>query len=203
MVNLKAGHRPFMVFGRGSWVAVFGGEVRREVSHFPWWNHWPVARIHSDGRYAEAPDRAAHSSLMQTSSSLGVYLYGMTDRPAEELLPLARSWIAPPSLEVDSSGFESMGYDRNQRAYVLRCRRPGSGVELTMAGSVESPVIDPAFVIEGWGEAKATVRLDGEALATGRAARVGHRHHLDGCDLVVWVDRRSSEPITLAITPGE
>jgi len=42
---------------------VFGIEVRGNVSPFPWWNHWPVAQIPSDGRYAQAPDRASHFSL--------------------------------------------------------------------------------------------------------------------------------------------
>jgi hypothetical protein len=201
MVNLKAKHRPFMILGPGSRVFVFGGEVRKEYSRFPWWNHWPVARIHSDGRYAEAPDRAAHSSLTQTSSSFGTYLYGMTDRPAAELLPLAKSWISPPRMEVSSSGFESQGYDRNQRAYVLRCTQPGGDLELTLAGSVESPVVNPAFVIEGWGDMDAAVSLEGETVPLGKVARVGHRYHMDGCDLIVWLECQATKPTLFSITP--
>jgi hypothetical protein len=203
MVNLKAKHRPFMIFGLESWIAAFGGEVREGYSRFPWWNHWPVARVHSDGRYAEAPDRAAHSSLSQTTSSLGIYLYGMTDRPAVELLPLARSWISPPPLEILSPGYESEGYDRNQRAYVLHCVQPGGDLEVTLAGSVESPVVNPAFVIRDWGDVDATVDLDRETVPSGETARVGHRYHLDGCDLVVWLDCRATKSIQLSITPDK
>lgn len=42
---------------------VFGIEQRLEVSHFPWWNHWPVAQNLSDGRYCQAADRPSHFSL--------------------------------------------------------------------------------------------------------------------------------------------
>jgi hypothetical protein len=34
-------------------------EVRRDVSIYPWWNHWPTAFEPSNGRYALAADRAS------------------------------------------------------------------------------------------------------------------------------------------------
>jgi hypothetical protein len=44
-------------------MAVYGIEQRPDASHFPWWNHWPVAQLPSDGRYCQAPDRPSHFSL--------------------------------------------------------------------------------------------------------------------------------------------
>jgi hypothetical protein len=201
MVNLKAEYKPYMAFGLDSWVSVFGGEVRKEYSRFPWWNHWPVARIHSDGRYAEAPDRAAHSSLSQTSSSIGIYLYGMTKKPAKQMLPLVKAWLAAPNLTVSSPGFGSQGYDRKQRAYVLNCDAPGSVLSMTLAGSQESPVHNPAFVIEGWGDDEASLEINGKAVAWGKYARCGHRYQMDRGDLVIWLKYASTKAMAIMLTP--
>jgi hypothetical protein len=61
LINYQAEYKPFTVgdFIEGS---VFGDELT-EYSVFPSWNHWPVAQIPSDGRYASFPDRTGHSSL--------------------------------------------------------------------------------------------------------------------------------------------
>ena len=63
IVNLKSKNKPFMIFEPGNNMAVYGIEQRPDASHFPWWNHWPVAQLPSDGRYCQAPDRASHFSL--------------------------------------------------------------------------------------------------------------------------------------------
>ncbi len=63
IVNLKSQNKPFMIFEPGNNMAVYGIEQRPDASHFPWWNHWPVAQLPSDGRYCQAPDRASHFSL--------------------------------------------------------------------------------------------------------------------------------------------
>jgi hypothetical protein len=63
IVNLKSQHKPFTIFEKGNNMEVFGIEQRLEVSHFPWWNHWPVAQNLSDGRYCQAADRPSHFSL--------------------------------------------------------------------------------------------------------------------------------------------
>jgi hypothetical protein len=63
IVNLKSQHKPFTIFEKENNMEVFGIEQRLEVSHFPWWNHWPVAQNLSDGRYCQAADRPSHFSL--------------------------------------------------------------------------------------------------------------------------------------------
>jgi hypothetical protein len=63
IVNLKSQYKPFMIFEPGNNMAVYGIEQRPDASHFPWWNHWPVAQLPSDGRYCQASDRASHFSL--------------------------------------------------------------------------------------------------------------------------------------------
>ncbi len=63
IVNLKSRNKPFMIFEPGNNMAVYGIEQRPDASHFPWWNHWPVAQLPSDGRYCQASDRPSHFSL--------------------------------------------------------------------------------------------------------------------------------------------
>ena len=52
-----------------------------------------------------------------------IMLAEMTDRPAELLLPLLRSWSDPPALRVTGGGALSEGYDRAQKAYSCAARR--------------------------------------------------------------------------------
>ena len=200
MVNLKADYKPYMVLNKNSKIWVFGGEAREGYSHFPWWNHWPVARTHSDGRYAEAPDRAAHSSLAQSNSSNGLYLYGMTNKPAKTKLALARSWVDPAAIEILSSGFKSEGYDQRQRAYIVKSDGKGESLKLKLSGSEKSPAHNPAFVIEGWGEKKAKLIVNGKAVQWDKNARCGHRYEMDRCDLVIWLKMDSAEETEICIS---
>ncbi len=67
MVNLKSEYKPFQIFELECNFTCFAHEHRKDVSHFPWWNHWPVAMIPSDGRYCQAADRASSFSLAWAS----------------------------------------------------------------------------------------------------------------------------------------
>jgi hypothetical protein len=200
MVNLKSRFKPLIVVKPGSTIKTFNCEVRKEFSHFPWWNHWPVARIASDGRYAMAADRAAHSSLSWVTQPSGAFLYGMSDKPAVELLPLARAWIHPPAIKENGTAFSSVGYDPDQRAYVLKRIQPGAEVGMELAGSAASPVFNPAFVIQGWGEQEAALKIDGAAVPRGRSFRYGHRRTLAGTDLIVWIKTTAEKPMRIAVS---
>ena len=61
-VNYKGEYDPVTIVDKILWSNVYGGEIT-EYAIFPTWNHWPVAQMPSDGRYASYPDRTCHSSL--------------------------------------------------------------------------------------------------------------------------------------------
>jgi hypothetical protein len=63
IVNLKSQYKPFTILEKENNMEVFGHEQRPDVSHFPWWNHWPVAQNLCDGRYSQGADRPSHFSL--------------------------------------------------------------------------------------------------------------------------------------------
>jgi len=180
-------------------------EVRPEYSHFPWWNHWPVAQVASDGRHAQAADRAAHSSLAWGRPKGDAALYGLTAKPAVEMLSLAKSWIYPPAVivhETDTGAkITNVRYDYKQRAYVFEIARSGGAVEFTLAANEDSPVFNPAIVIKNWGDAGAALNINDNNIPRGPDFRFGHRRTLEGTDLIVWVKTESKQPIKIVLTP--
>ncbi|HUG55110.1 MAG TPA: LamG domain-containing protein [Vicinamibacteria bacterium] len=209
VVNLKSQHKPFEIFEPGARMRVFRIEQRREVSHFPWWNHWPEAQIASDGRYAVAPDRPSHFSLSwggppihkrDDGAYYATWLYGATTKPvAADLARLARSWAQAPALQSSSAGFEGGGYDRTQRAYVLR--RTGTGTSLTFRidASEANPLENASVLIGSWGETEPAVEVDGRVLRRKDGLRVGHVRRLDGTDLVLWLPVRGTRPVSVRV----
>ena len=215
ITNLKAENKPFLIFQPDSNIKLFTGCIE-EYSHFPWWNHWPVAQLRNDGRRTSVPDRPAHSSLSQSiedspvvkhdkekNTFTAVHLTGMTNKLVTGLVPLARSWNYPAKLNLAGSGFENKGYDKYQRAYVLSCKESckPSTLEFELAASSESPVVNPVFVVEDWGTGRATLTIDGRKIRRGKDFRFGHRHTFEGSDLIVWVRAESTKPITVTLKP--
>lgn len=207
IVNYKADYDPYTIgnFRGGN---VYGGEVT-DYAVFPSWNHWPVGQMPSDGRYASFPDRTSHSSL--THVWLPTYKEDFGDRPYEErllmegmskksakkLVPLAKSWLQPAKLEV-KSGCTSQGYDRGQRAYMLTAK--GSTISVRIMASKDSPVVNPAFVIKDWGKSDVELKVDGRKIKRGKDFRFGHRHRLDGTDLIVWFEAESTKTVKISLS---
>ncbi len=130
-------------------------------------------------------------------------MHGMIDKPVEALIPLAKSWLYPAELKLAGGAYSSEGYDPTQMAYVLASRNPGRDSELgfKLAASKKSPVINPAFVIKGWGESDAELKVNGKKLKCGEDFHFGHRHTLEGTDLIVWIKTESTEPVQITLTP--
>jgi hypothetical protein len=199
MVNLKSRFRPWIIVKPGSAIKSFKGEIRKDFSLFPWWNHWPVARIASDGRYAMASDRASHSSLTWVIQESNALLYGMSDKPITENVTLARSWINSPTLKIKGGTCSNGCYNADQRAYLLKKDKPGGDLEIELTGSSESPVFNPALVIAGWGDHEATLKLNGVEVKRGPAFRFGHRRSLEGTDLIVWIKTQQEKTVKILL----
>jgi hypothetical protein len=197
-VNLKSTWKPFQVApGDNVSFTAYNGE--KTYSTFEWWNHWPVAQIPSSGRPALAPDRASHTSLShihwpvyeQTDQTITkILMDGLTNKPAAELAPLAKSWLKPAPIEV--SGARSLGYDPTQRAYVLAGEGGSNRATITLKGSAESPVVNSAIVIRNWA---------GGTRVTGANARTGRVQKLEGTDLVIFVETQSTGTVRFNVEP--
>jgi hypothetical protein len=218
-INLKGSLQPFAFAPppevEGRMITPYGGHGRR--SHFNWWDHWPVSQAASDGRGATSAERPSHSSLCHialhepetwkpyaTSDTTitKIMVHGMTDKPVADLVPLAKAWIKPPQLRVEGSEYGSEGYDPTQMAYVVASRNSGraSELKLELAATQDSPAINPAFVITGWGSSGADVTLNGREIEPGKDLRIGHRHTVDGSDLLAWIRTESTEPMQVAFS---
>ncbi len=197
--------------GEGPAITLVGGAGWSEYSYFPWRNHWPVTQIPIIGRYAVAADRPAHtytatqhSAAYETSdySMTKVMLCGMTDcQDAAGLLPLARSWLRAPRARCLSDGWVVNGYDLTERAYVVRRSddaEPGS-LALVFEATESSPLVNPAIIVERWGERGARLNINGRPISPGPGFRCGHRQHLSHTDLIVWLELEQSDVCRLSL----
>ncbi len=210
LVHLSGRYKPFAIqqFDGGG---MYLGE-RTWYSVFPTWNHWPTAQINSSGRNASFPDRAAHSSLSGLKWPVSreqrgpvpfqekILLEGLTDRPAADLLPLARSWLdPPPALAV--TGGTGGSYAAGRRAYVFDWT--DGPLQFAIDASVRRPIRNLCLEIGDWpGPAtRAQVAVDGVERPDGPECRQAVRIARDGSwTLVVWLELSADEPRRFTVT---
>lgn len=208
LVNTKANYKPFSGIRPQDiqGMDIYAGEVRREVSVFPWWNHWPVAPRPTDGRYANFADRAAHSSLSHwfwdayksdDRSMTKIMLCGLTNKDINEIIKLNRSWSSPAEIEVAPD--IPAEYRPEEKAYNLKAGEEISGISMTLKGSEDSPVVNPAFVIEDWGQEDIELKIDDQVMQKNKDARWGYRNSVSGVDLVIWVRIDKSSDVSISI----
>jgi hypothetical protein len=208
MVNFKSDWKPFIIYEPSVVLIPLGIGPSSDYSKFPCWNHWPVAQLPNDGRKAIISDKPSHFSLCTSrgvirrtaEGSDSVYLYGMTDQPIDSLVPLARSWNSAPAVTLAGSGFESGGYDKNQRAYLFTAKAPdASALEFSFEATPDSPIQNPAFVVKNWGNRPAKLAIDGKDIPRGKDFRFGHNKTLEGTDLVAWVKTKGDKKTSFKI----
>jgi hypothetical protein len=214
IVNFKSASKPYYIYEPGTSIIPYGGgteELRTQYSKFPTWNHWPTSMLPSDGHYPVVPDRVTSSAVTSPEPPMkkvgdrveGRFIMGLTEGGIGGLFPIARSWLESPEVKIHSKGFASGGYSRDERAYILtKVSGQDGGLQLELAASKESPVVNPAFVIKGWGDKNARLMIDGKEVVRGKEFRFGYRYTLGGSDLVVWVKKQANTPITVSILPA-
>jgi hypothetical protein len=206
--NLKSKQKPFICFEPGNRMQYLRDRDIRALDGPGSCNHWPVGQAICDGRTSQAADRPASflgfpisdPPLHDDGEREGWHgFYGMTERDIDGLVRLGRSWAMAGKLTPAGDGLGGGNYDRGQRAYVLR-RKPGGGeIAFEIAASRDSPLINPAFLIEDWGDGEATLEIDGKAVKRGPACRIGRREQLDGTDLVVWLELDTEKPVKIRL----
>ncbi|MCU0856844.1 MAG: putative Ig domain-containing protein [Pontiellaceae bacterium] len=207
-IQYKGEYDPFTIAGG---VKTSGGVYSGEVtpySVFPSWNHWPVAQMPSDGRYASFPDRTAHSSLTHfegteqdvwnsdTPYKRKLFLEGMSRMGPEELIKLTKSWAQAPGIQA-VSGCEAIGYDQAKRDYPLVARDGQMTVRVN--AHEEHPIVNICFSVKNWGHTgKADVKISGAEAAD---IRQGTFVDTDGTDtLVIWAELESVRPVEFTIS---
>jgi hypothetical protein len=210
-LNLRSKYKHFNIGQAGSfWVPYSQWESMRLApgfSSYNAWSHYPVGLLPSDGTVATGRDRTSSSCLgtlnglqhrLKDGRMEAYNIYGLTDLPAADLTALNRSWNSPPAI-VDLNGGRSTGCDQRQKAYLLT--RESERLSFGLNGSAESPVLNPCFVIRGWGgPSPARLKIDGRAQVPGPDFRQGIIRDTDGTEtMVIWVRQRSDQPLKYEI----
>lgn len=202
LTHFKSEYKPYMIFREGGGFEVFNLEVRPGYSHFPWWNHWPVAQIISDGRSANAPDRASHSSLSWGDPGGEAALYGMTNQEPAYLVDLARSWNKPPLMSLTGDDYINNGYDYTQRAYILETINQGTDIKLEFEASNNNPIYNLAIVVNNWGGEEVSLKLNDKDITKGKDFRTGIEYDVEGkMKLIIWIKLKSHERTSVWVTP--
>jgi len=158
-------------------------------------------------------DRMAHGSLphifWDDATPFGeqglfqekLLLEGLSDKPAKEIVPLAKSWLNLAAGQSLAEGLR-VEYDAAQRAYVLT-RENGQGKQLTIRlnASPESPIVNPAFVVPNWGNDRgARTSFDGKKPTDTIVIRQGVVRRANGVTaLVIWMEMSRIEPLQVTI----
>ena len=211
MVNTKSSWRPFQIVPLDGVSSDFYNNEKGYFT-FECWNHWPVAQIASSDRPCVTDDRPSHSSLShlfwnvsaQTENTATKLLMdGLTTKSLADMVPLAKSWIAPAQLLVTEGAVENEGYDASQRAYVLSEKQAGhpNSLGFTLQGSEASPVYHAALIIKGWGEDDVRLNINGRAAGHGVKIRTAHLSHLERTDLLIWIEEETMQPLKIELRP--
>jgi hypothetical protein len=231
-VHVKSKYRPFFVVSpdpvetvEGTWDSPFfrtyASKMARGYRQDPvpsvygWWNHWPVAQIPGDGRWVTVPDRPSHFNLTTfvqwkdyeytEKTRTRVMLQGMTDKKADELLPLAKSWLQAPNMRITSDAYKGGLYDQSERAYFIEKTDLDNSNPCTfvLEASENSPILNPAIIIKNWGGQLSTLYIDGEKIEHGKDFRQGIRKGPYGEDLAIWIRLHKEEPVKITLSSAE
>jgi hypothetical protein len=64
-------------------------------------------------------------------------------------------------------------------------------------------MMNGCFIFKNWGDSEAHVEIDGHTLKHGNGCRIGKIPTLEGCDLVLWIEKESTTPIRIAVSHRE
>jgi hypothetical protein len=120
---------------------------------------------------------------------------GLTTLEASQLAPLAASWRIPA--QADVTGGTSIRYDAAQRAYVLSGAMPKT-LRITLHGSKQSPVVNPAFVLPGW-QGNASVSVKSGSLTRPVEVTLGYVEDLERIKLIAFLLVTSEHDVTVTI----
>jgi hypothetical protein len=212
LVNFKSEYKPFSIYDPKRVTRPFWFGFMPDYSTFPCWNHWPVQQTPSDGRNVVVSDKPSHSSLTESNGSIQIVekgpnnsylassLIGMTKKSIETLLPLAKSWNYPPVICLGSPDFISNGYDKYQRAYLIKANHSeAKELRLKIGASPKSPLQNLALIIDTWDAENTQILLNGTLQKENENYFVGRIAGLDENKTVLFIKIESSKNVELTI----
>ena len=207
--NFRSEYDPFIIFEPGNRMHYIMDRDIKNLGLPGSCNHWPVGQPNCDGRVTQAPDRPAHFLGFPISNpivhddkegrSYHCSMYGMNDMQFGDLLELGKSWVNAPALSVQGNKKVDAFYDRSQKAYVIRSSEGEvNQLKVSISCSKDSPLFNPAIIIENWGGNAPIVALNGKRLANSEFA-YGFDRDLNTSTLVIWIPLKTSGKTELQI----
>jgi hypothetical protein len=130
-----------------------------------------------------------------------------------DLISLERSWVTFPRLMMEDlpDPYIVLTYSQEQRAYIIPLDHDGARkIDFALGFEKEQDedpitvaIVNPVFVLKGWGNKKAEVKMNGEILEPGNDLRIGYENHPGGTDLILWIKVQSSQAAKFSIEPAE
>jgi hypothetical protein len=205
--NFKSDYKPFICFEPGNRMEIRWNALSSYDRHVGC-NHFPVGQARCDGRTSKMSDRPSHCDSFPISDPVihqnedREYwngLYGMAEMSMTDLVSFGRSWAYAPELTLSGTGFTSKGYDKSQRCYQIeKTSSKATKAEITIKGSKESPVINPAIFVKNWNATGAKILINSKAISD---YNLGINHELSGDDLVLYIPIKEVTPVKLTILP--
>lgn len=222
VVNLKSKYKPFYIISPEPFESVEGkfespffrtysaaqGKNYRPdsvPSVYGWWNHWPVAQVPGDGRWVENNDRASHFTLttftqwkdyyMDEHVKTRVMLHGMTQKQPEDLVPLAKSWLSPPELQLEEG---EVFYEPAERAYLVK-KLNNKTLKGKLLASSDHPADRPAIVLYQTRLLDPKVQINEQTLIPGKDFQHGVVKEMENWKTIIWIDAFFDKTIDLLI----
>jgi len=209
VVNLKSRYRPFTIF------------IPQGIENEPYPPEGDLPHVFQT--WPREPKNGYSTSLghalnwwhyRRTENILEqVYLSGMTSAKdaAEELLPLAWSWLRPPQLQMRGiePKYKVQIFDPAQRVYIVPSQNQEPS-ELTFSLEVNEDIrelgapmwiVNPAFIVKDWGTSGVEVKVDGKTMKEGKDFRIGYEQTFTGVDLILWFKMKSDKTVKFSLSP--
>ncbi len=216
--NINSPSKHYIIYPPGVGSVELGGDMADLPWPWglPWWNHWPGGQLPSDGRQTFLVDGRPSSTCVSegiynkksskniiTDNSLTIHtLIGMTtETTMNPLVKLSQSWNRPAVLKCDSPDYINKGYQVDQRCWQLKSRKANSSKPLsfTLAGSKQTPICHPAFVIKNYGNKSIQLSIDGQEKEWSKDYRRGYHKTIEGTDLIIYLNIVSEDAIQVKI----
>ena len=222
VVNLKSKYKPFYIISpepfesaEGKYESPFFRNYSAALgenyhpdsvpSIYGWWNHWPVAQVPGDGRWVETNDRASHFNLttftqwkdyyMDERVKTRIMLHGMTQNKPEELVPLAKSWLHPPEMQLDDG---EVMYEPAERAYLVT-KLSNSILKGKLLANSDQPALRPAIILNNIRITDPKVEVNEQILTVGKDFQHGVVKELEKWKTIIWIDAIFEENVNLLI----
>lgn len=202
VINLGTGPHPFMATPDAPLqTKVWADPYLDKPDLFNSYPHWPVTRgmVTSwldDPAYFRRPTHTNLVNLVndpvnQTEDEKDfLWLIGMAEE-AQGAIDAGACWLQPGTVR-SHGGVISRGYSQVERAYLLEAEKDARRCKFTLLPAPRTPVVNPAFVIQGWRGAAEVSVAGAEQIKIGR----------EGGGLVIWARGRFESPTRVRIDPA-